>query len=141
MPEKPGVVLDTNVLISAILFGKTTGEIIELWRKGAFDIVFSPETFAEFIGKLKFKFDLPPDLIEELQNLVGNQSIHVFPDYKTKICRDPEDDKFIDVALKAKAEYLVTGDEDLLVIKEYRGIKIVKPKEFLKSMGNYAGSG
>ncbi|MDI6689943.1 MAG: putative toxin-antitoxin system toxin component, PIN family [Actinomycetota bacterium] len=50
------------------------------------------------------------------------------------MCRDPEDDKFIDVALAAKADYLVTGDKDLLVLKNYRGVKILKPKEFLALM-------
>lgn len=134
MPEKPRVVLDTNVLISGILFGGAPGEIIELWREGALDLVISPETLAEFIGKLRFKFGLPSELTNEWQDLLSERGIHVIPEYNTKICRDPADDKFIDVALAAKADHLVTGDKDLLVLKNYRGVKILKPKELLALM-------
>ncbi|MDI6821610.1 MAG: putative toxin-antitoxin system toxin component, PIN family [Actinomycetota bacterium] len=134
MPEEPRVVLDTNVFVSGILFGGLSGEIIELWREGAFNLIISPETLAELIGKLKFKFGLPSELANEWQDLLSERSIPVIPEYTTKICRDPEDDKFIDVALAAKADYLVTGDKDLLVLKNYRGVKILKPKEFLALM-------
>ncbi|MDI6815837.1 MAG: putative toxin-antitoxin system toxin component, PIN family [Actinomycetota bacterium] len=131
MPDKPRVVLDTNVFISAVLFGKTPGEIIKLWQEEAFYLIVSPETLAELIGKLKFKFGLPHDLVEEWQDLISKRSIHVMPEYQTKICRDPEDDKFLDVALNAKADFLVTGDEDLLVLKSYSNVKILRPAEFL----------
>ena len=132
MPEKPRVVLDTNVLLSAILFGKSTGEIIKMWHEGIFDLLFSPETLAELIGKLKYKFGLPQDLVEEWQDIFTKKGVHVLPEYKTEVCRDPEDNKFIDVALKGKAAYLVTGDKDLLVLKKYKELKILNPKEFLK---------
>ncbi|MDI6716966.1 MAG: putative toxin-antitoxin system toxin component, PIN family [Actinomycetota bacterium] len=132
MPNKPRVVLDTNVLLSAVLFGKVPGEILKLWQSQAFDISISPETLAEFVGKLRYKFGFPSKLTNELQALISMRSIHVMPEYKTKVCHDPEDNKFIDVALAANADYLVTGDEDLLVLGNYQGIKILNPKEFLE---------
>ncbi|MDO8886450.1 putative toxin-antitoxin system toxin component, PIN family [Candidatus Oleimmundimicrobium sp.] len=134
MPERSQVVLDTNVLISGVLFGGTSGEIIKLWRERAFELAISPETLAELIEKLKFKFGLPSELVNEWQNLLSERGIHVIPNYNTKICRDPDDDKFIDVALAARAGYLVIGDKDLLVLKSYREVKFLKPKEFLALM-------
>lgn len=131
MHDKRRVILDTNVFLSAILFGKTPGEIIELWQEEIFDLAISPETLAELIGKLKFKFGLPQDLIDEWHDLISKQSIRVMPEYKAKACRDPEDDKFLDVAFAARADYLVTGDHDLLTLKDYFNVKILRPREFL----------
>ncbi len=134
MPEKQRVVLDTNVLLSGILFGGTFGEIIELWRRNAFVLIISPETLAELIGKLRYKFSLPSKIVSEWQELISERSVHVAPDYVTKVCPDAEDNKFIDVALTGRAEYLVTGGKNLLSLNSYRQFKILKPKEFLLLM-------
>ena len=55
----------------------------------------------------------------------------VFPEGTLHICRDPDDDKFLNCAVNAGARYLVSGDDDLLVLKEIYGIPILKPREFL----------
>lgn len=132
MPKaKIRAVLDTNILLSAILFGGIPGELLDLWRRGGFELVMSPELLAELVSKLPFKFDFPTDLVAEWQQLFSENTIHILPDYTTKVCRDPDDDKFLDVSLAAKAIYLVTGDQDLLFLKRYQGIRILKPTEFL----------
>ena len=58
----------------------------------------------------------------------------VFPSEKVTVCRDPDDNKFLEAALAAKAEYLVTGDKDLREIGEYEGIKIWYPTEYLREL-------
>lgn len=55
-----------------------------------------------------------------------------YPTQKVDICRDKDDNKFIEVALSAKVNIIVSSDEDLLVLKEYEGIKILSPHEFLE---------
>jgi len=132
MPKaKIKAVLDTNVLLSGILFGGIPSKLLDLWCRGVFALAMSPELLAELISKLRFKFDFPADLICEWEQLFSEKTIHVLPDYTTKVCRDPDDDKFLDVSLAAKSTYLVTGDEDLLCLKRYQNVRILKPTEFL----------
>lgn len=59
----------------------------------------------------------------------------VFPTKQVSVCRDPDDDKFLEAALAAEAQYLVTGDKDLRDIGEYKGVKIRFPQEFLAELG------
>lgn len=129
------VVLDTNILLSAILFGGIPGKIPDLWRKGIFDLVMSPELLAELVSTLRFKFDFPANLTNEWEKLLQENTVHVLPEYTIKVCRDPDDDKFLDVSLAAKAIYLVTGDQDLLSLKRYQNVRILKPAEFLAIVG------
>ena len=135
MPRKQRVVIDTNVLLSAILFGGTPLRLLDLWRfQQAFDLVVSPELLAELVGKLKTKFALPDDLVLEWQELLDEKTIHVLPNYVTKICRDADDDKFIDTALTGEAAYLVTGDKDLLDLKRHKNVETVNPKDYLGAL-------
>lgn len=135
MPRKQRVVIDTNVLLSAILFGGNPLKLLNLWRfQHAFDLVISPEILAELVGKLKTKFALPNDLVLEWQELLSENTIHVLPDYVTEICRDADDDKFLDTALTGNATYLVTGDKDLLDSKKHENIKILKAKDYLDAL-------
>lgn len=134
MPRR--AVLDTNLLLSAVLYGGTPLKLVNLWRQEQiFDLVISPELLAEFVSKLKTKFVLPDELVFEWQKLLSQNVIQVLPTYTTQVCRDSKDDMLIDTALAAKAEYLVTGDKDLLDLKKYKGLRIVKAKHFLNLVG------
>ena len=128
------VVLDTNILLSAILFGGVPGKLLDLWRDGIYELAMSPELLAEFVTKLRFKFDFPSDLVKEWEQLLREHAINVLPEYTTKVCRDPDDNKFLDVSLAAGAIYLVTGDQDLLSLERYQGIRILKPTEFFAAL-------
>lgn len=128
------VVLDTNILLSAILFGGTPGEVLDLWQRGLFELVMSPELLAELLTKLRFKFDLPSHLVVEWERIAREKAIHVLPDYVTKVCRDPDDNKLLDTSLAGRATYLVTGDEDLLSLKTWQGIRILKAADFLRTV-------
>ncbi len=132
MHKLPRAVLDANVFISAILYHGIPSQVLNLWRlEGKFALILSPETLAQVIGKLKSKFNFPDNLLEEWENLLQENIIPVLPEHKIKICRDPRDDIVIATAVSGKANYLVTGDKDLLILKKYFGIKIITPTEFL----------
>lgn len=126
------VVLDANVLLSAVLFGGKPGQVLDLWRQSQFELAISPELLAEFSGKLRYKFAFPDGLIAEWEAIFNERAIQSLPDYTTKICRDPDDDKLLDLALAAGATYLVTGDDDLLTLETYEQVLIVKPAAFLE---------
>ncbi len=53
---------------------------------------------------------------------------------KVRVCRDPKDDKILDLAINGQATYIVSGDKDLLVLNPFRGVKIVSAEEFLKEV-------
>jgi putative PIN family toxin of toxin-antitoxin system len=77
----------------------------------------------------------PEDVRQFLDGLAG--SAQMFPDLPEvrAVTRDPSDDQVIACALAAQADYLVTGDDDMLVLTEYRSIRIVTPRQFLDLLG------
>jgi hypothetical protein len=129
------VVLDTNVLVSALLFETTLSRVIDLWQGGAIVPVISKDTFQELQTVLAYpKFSLTPNetrAMLEQEILPFFEVIDVSEEVKG-ICNDPADDKFISCALSASAEYLVSGDKALTDLKQYKSAKIIKPSEFLK---------
>ena len=129
------VVLDTNVVVSALLFKTALSKIIALWQRGAIIPAISKETFQELQAVLAYpKFDLTEDEIRAMlegEILPFFEVIEVREDVKG-ICADPADDKFLACALAASADYLVSGDKAFTELKQYKSVKIIKPSEFLK---------
>ena len=127
-------VIDTNILLSAVILPHST-------PKKAFDkaqqngfVVFSDATFAELSEVIhRPKFDKYVTLEDRLLFLDYVKTSCLFFDITQKltICRDPKDDKFLDIALAAEAHYLVTGDQDLLVLKAFGSTQILTPTQFL----------
>jgi len=129
------VVLDTNVVVSALLFKTALSKIIALWQRGAIIPAISKDTFQELQTVLAYpKFALTPDEIRAMlegEILPFFEVIEVREDVKG-ICADSADDKFLACALAASADYLVSGDKAVTELKQYKSVKIIKPSEFLK---------
>ena len=128
------VVIDTNVFVSGIFWKGISNRIIIAWRAGKFDLVNSLMNVEELIKILKFfKIDMSDEHIKEWVTLIVENSIIVDVAGKIKIVKDdPTDDKFIETALNGNADYIISQDRHLLDIKEFDGIKMVTPKEFLR---------
>ena len=127
-------VLDTNVLVSALVFGGAPGKIHELWIGKRLVPLISKETFAEFTKVLSYpKFQLSPAEITAIveDELLPYAEVVEITDNVTGVCRDPHDDKFLAVAASGDAAYLVTGDQDLLALQVFRGIRILTVHDFL----------
>ncbi len=129
------VVLDTNVLVSSLLFqGKLAG-IVRLWKKGRIIPLFSRDTFDEFKAVLEYpKFSLS---WQERKNIIEQEVLPFFEvvgivDPVKGICRDPDDDMFIACAVSASADFIVTGDKDLLDIGKYQSVTIISGSDLLK---------
>lgn len=133
MNKKTVVILDTNIFISAVLYKGTPLKILQLCiSEEKIEIAISPELLAELIAKLKYKFGLKNQTLESLKNMLENSVSNFLPEYTTKICRDDSDNKIIDLAIYANAGFIITGDKDLLELKNYKGIKIITASEFLE---------
>ncbi len=137
MGKKKGlrVVLDTNVLVSCLLFSGSLAEIFEGWKAKRFIPFLSRDTFDELLKVLSYpKFSLDRQEIEYLiyQEVLPYFEVVEVKEPVTGICADRDDEKFLCLALSAKAGYIVTGDRDLLDVGRYRGVKVITPKEFMK---------
>jgi putative PIN family toxin of toxin-antitoxin system len=134
------VVLDTNVLISALLFRGGLSKIVGLWQKGKIIPVISKETFRELLTVLEYpKFSLTQEEIDPIikyEILPYFEIVEVVKDVKG-ISGDPEDDKFISCAISGSADYIVSGDKDLFDLKQYKSIKIIKASDFLKMYNDF----
>ena len=129
------VVLDTNALVSALILRGKLNNLVDFWREGRIIPLLSRETFDEFRRVLEYpKFVLSK---KEIITIIEEEILPFFEVFDithevTGICRDPNDDKFLACAVSASADFIVSGDKGLLVIKEYRSVKIVSPLNFLK---------
>ncbi len=139
------VVLDTNVIVSATLIrGGNEDQILRAWQHGSFDLVLSPPIleelgralFYERLRKLRWMTD---GEVAELLRALAAGGVVVSGRVKVKASRDPDDDKFLAAAIEGVAEVVVTGDRDLLDLKSYRGVRIVRPTRFLTTIRRVSG--
>ena len=123
------VVVDTNVFVSALLFGGKPGKLIPLWQRGTIRPLASKEIIDEYLRVLTYpKFKLAEKEINFFlyhEILPYFEVINVGSDPRI-IKKDPEDDKFIRCALAGKAKWIISGDRHLLALKTYQKIKIIK---------------
>ena len=99
-------------------------------------MIYSTDILVEIIdvlGRDKFrsKYHISPDDISALIDLIRLRGELVIPFQKLTLCRDPKDDIFLEAALEGKAEYIVSGDFDLLDMKSFENIPILRVAEFL----------
>ena len=135
MNKSVTIVLDTNILISAVLFMGTPLKILKFCIiEEKIDIAVSPELMAEFVIKLRYKFGIDAKTLSELKELIEHSTLNILPHYTTKICRDDSDNMIIDLAIYAKAGFIITGDKDLLELKNHKGIEIITAAKFLEKV-------
>ena len=131
------VVIDTNVVISALLFGGIPGKLIAFWQRGIMRPAASKEIIDEYLHVLTYpKFELSE---EEINYLLYQEIIPYFDVIDAHpgpriIKKDPENDKFIRCASAANAKYIISGDRHLLALKAFQKIKILSPADFINRL-------
>ncbi len=128
------VVADTNILVSALLFGGTPEQVFIAGLRGEIQLLTSPSLLKEFEKVLKEKFKLNIHLVREIVEEVREVAEIVEVSSPIKAISYPdEDNRVLECAIDGKADFIVTGDtRHILPLKEYGGIKILSPSEFLK---------
>lgn len=130
------VVLDTNVFVSGFLTPGNSREILKLSAKRAIFVYSSPLLEQELVGKLRGKFKRSDKIVAH--DLATYRELiyqFVFPKKTLKVIKTDEDDnRVLEAAVESKASFIVTGDKDLLELGGYKGIKILKPAEFLENL-------
>ena len=132
------IVIDTNVIVSALLFGGRPGKLVELWHNGNVQPYGSKSIIEEYIRVLTYpKFKLKEDEINYLiykEILPYFEIVDVTDSPELGIVEDPSDEKFLHCAVKIRAAGIVSGDDHLLKLKSYQNIPILSVSQFLKSM-------
>jgi len=124
------VILDTNVVIASFATRGLCHSVFEICLD-RFDIVISSTLIEEIRKGLKEKLKLPEIFIAEvLDYLSENATLLEINKLLSGVCRDPDDDHIISLADSSGAEYLITGDQDLLIMKIYGCTQIVTPRQF-----------
>lgn len=134
MSESPLFVFDTNTLISAVLFADSKpAQALQKARLTGF-LICSKATFSELTEVLmRPKFDRYVSRENRQRFLITYEKAVLWVDISHSItdCRDPKDNKFLEAAVSANATYLISGDEDLLILHPYGSVRIVNPSDFL----------
>ena len=135
------VVMDTNVIVSALLFGGKPGEIIRFWKTGQIQPLISKEITEEYLRVLAYpKFNLSEKEIGFLFNheiLPYFKAVIIKPGrWKTTIKDDPSDDMFIRYAVSGMCKIIISGDRHLLDLKTYDKIRILSVSLFLKELAS-----
>ena len=127
-------VVDTNVYISAILFGGKSEEIRKLAREGKVELLISEPILAEIANVLKRKFNWLDWQISEVIRDIRAITTLITPAFTLFIIKEDEPDNMVlECAAEGKVNYIVSGDEyHLQALKEYEGIKILSPSQFLR---------
>ena len=126
------VVLDTNVLISGVFWRGPANRILELWANDKIEVVVSPEILTEYQRLLaKMERDKPAGLADAWTVFIAQHARVIHPAGHPRLCRDPDDDKFLHCALSAGARVLVTGDKDLLSMGRVADVELLTPTAFL----------
>jgi len=133
----PKIVVDTNVWISAIFWGGKSRKVIEAWVDDRVHLIISPalrlELYRTLARKAKVLGTIPDYALRWLE-VIDKKSILVYPEEKVEVCRDPKDNMLLEAAVAGEVDYLVTGDDDLLVLETFGDTKIVAPAGFLKRL-------
>lgn len=127
------LVLDTNVLVSAILSPNSISAKVLNWGEDNGMILYSDATLAELLSVLrrsKFAKYIDSDDTDGLNVRIKTAWFPVEIFKEVKLCRDTKDDKFIEVALNGNASHLITGDNDLLILHPIQNISVINPRTF-----------
>jgi putative PIN family toxin of toxin-antitoxin system len=134
------VVVDTNILVRALLKPKgSVGPVVDLLRDGRYVFLYSDATLNELIDvlgrpRMIHRYGITLADIEALCDLLIRRGEPIQPTFAIAACRDPKDNKFLELAVAGRADVIVTADEDLEVLDPFEGIPMIQPSEFLRML-------
>lgn len=135
------VVLDTNVLVSALLSPQgIPSQLLQLWELHLFDILVSDASLDELARVLRYpkirrRLRVSDADLDDYVHLLGEKAIRVEPQQSVQaVSADASDNVYLEIALAGQAHCVVTGDRHLLHLEQYQGILILTPAAFLDQL-------
>ena len=137
MRSRPRYVFDTNVVVSALLFSQSKPARAFFAAVGVGEVLVSAHVVRELndvLGREKFeRYVSEEERTRFLRSLLREARL-IEPEEKIRACRDPKDDKYLELAVSGAADCIVTGNDDLLALHLFRDIPILTPERFLSRM-------
>jgi len=127
------ILLDTNVIISALVFGGKPREILNRVQKFEIQAIISPQLLSELSEVLTKKFGFSKEKMELAEGLIKKCFKQVYPSQEFDVARDKDDNRVLEAAVEGKCSVIITGDLDLLELTHFQEIEIVTPEEFLQT--------
>ena len=130
------IIIDTNIWISFFI-SKSFNKLREILLNNSIEIIFSVELSEEIksvINREKFKKVINKEIVDEILNLIILRCRFYNIQQSVDLCRDKNDNFLLELANISKADYLITGDYDLLDMCRYRGTEIIKWKNFIEKL-------
>jgi len=135
------VVVDTNQFVSSLITRKgPPAGLLQAWREHTYILITSTEILEEVARVLRYpriarKYSLREEDIKSFLNLIEHEAVILPETIKINVIKDdPDDNKVLACALEAQAQYIVSGDNHLLNLRQYKDIAIVTVREFLKTI-------
>ncbi|MGI8741149.1 MAG: putative toxin-antitoxin system toxin component, PIN family [Bryobacteraceae bacterium] len=123
--------LDTNVFVSALNFGGIPQQLLDLNTDEAFVLCLSPAIIQETRRILADRFEWPGEAIETALEPILSRAVIVEPKKTVNASADPDDNRILECGVESKSDFIVTGDDHLLRLGTFEGIRIIRPREFL----------
>lgn len=136
MPTEHTLVLDTNLWISRLLLpGGSAAQAVDTTLAWGTPLVseYTLDELGQVLSRPKFDKYVSRESRQQFLRLLGGVARMVSITQHISVCRDPKDDKFLDVALNGGAQIIVTGDQDLLELHPFHGVSIYRPAVFLEA--------
>jgi len=126
------VTLDSNVLIAGFIARGTCELVMEKWFLHHFEVILSEYILEEVKNSLNKKIKIPSAKVKEIELLLRNEAVLVEPmEIHEKRLHDGKDLPILGTAISGKVDFLVTGDQDLLVLKKYKKLLVISSRQFL----------
>jgi putative PIN family toxin of toxin-antitoxin system len=122
---------DTNVFLSAIVFGGNPERVFLLARERRIQLLVSPAILMEMAFILKEKFGWSDRAAADAVRTIGRAAELIKPSTTVSVLKDDGDNRILECAVEGHADVIVSGDHHLLDLKEYQGLAILRPTEFL----------
>jgi uncharacterized protein len=128
-------VADTNIYVSAVMFGGLPGSLLDLGLLRAFALVISPPLLDELDDKLCVKFSVSPRDAAAIRATLESAADLIDPDLVLDVVKeDPDDNRVLECAVAGGANYIVSGERHLLRLKAHAGIPILTARQFLDAL-------
>ena len=127
MAKPPKILLDTNIIISALVFGGKPREVLNRVKRFEIEAIISPQLLSELSEVLVKKFGFSKEKIQLTESLIKKCFRQVYPSQEFNVVKDKDDNRVLEAACEGKCNVIITGDKELLELAHFQDIEIITP--------------